>query len=337
MRHVLYKLITALNLGQPAVLCGIVRNSGSAPRTSGARMVVLGDGSIAGSVGGGALEGKCQEKARELFLGPATFAELDFQLTAVSAAEEGMACGGSASVLLQRIEMEMLPFMLQLQEDYAGRRRPMLLTVLPKKGEPPRLLLLNQEESPDVPGELRSEITRKGRRAPFLLDYQGREIFVEPLVHPGTVHLAGAGHVALAVAKLAAFVGFDCIVMDDRAEFANEDRYPEAKEVRVLQSFARCLENLGQDDYVVIVTRGHLHDRDVLAQALRTKAGYIGMIGSRRKRAAVYESLREEGVTDADLARVHCPIGLAIDADTPEEIALSIVAEMVQVRAKMAT
>ncbi len=248
-----------------------------------------------------------------------------------------MACGGSASVLLQRIEMEMLPFMLQLQEDYAGRRRPMLLTVLPKKGEPPRLLLLNQEESPDVPGELRSEITRKGRRAPFLLDYQGREIFVEPLVHPGTVHLAGAGHVALAVAKLAAFVGFDCIVMDDRAEFANEDRYPEAKEVRVLQSFARCLENLGQDDYVVIVTRGHLHDRDVLAQALRTKAGYIGMIGSRRKRAAVYESLREEGVTDADLARVHCPIGLAIDADTPEEIALSIVAEMVQVRAKMAT
>jgi xanthine dehydrogenase accessory factor len=337
MRNVLNKLVTALNLGQPAILCAIVRNSGSAPRTSGAHMVVLGDGSIAGSVGGGTLEGKCQEKARELFLDPATYAELDFQLTAASAAEEGMACGGTASVLLQRIEPAMLPFMRQLQDDYLGGRRPMLLTVLPKQDEPPRLLLLNQDENPDVPDELRAEITRKGRRAPFLLDYQGREIFVEPLVHPGTVHLAGAGHIALAVAKLATFVGFDCIVMDDRSEFANAGRYPEAKEVRVLQSFTRCLENLGQDDYVVIVTRGHLHDRDVLVQALHTKAGYIGMIGSRRKRGAVYESLREEGVTDAALARVHCPIGLAIEADTPEEIAMSIVAELVQVRAKMAT
>lgn len=337
MRHVLDKLITALALGQPAVLCAIVRNSGSAPRTSGARMVVLQDGSIAGSVGGGALEGKCQAKTTELFSGPAAFAELDFHLTATSAAEEGMACGGTASVLLQRIEPEMLPFMRRLQDDYTNGKRPMLLTILPQKGEPPRLLLLSQEASPDVPADLRAEITRKGRRAPFLLEFQGREIFVEPLIHPGTVHLAGAGHVALAVAKLAVFVGFDVVVMDDRSEFANADRYPEAKEVRLLQSFTRCLENLGQDDYVVIVTRGHLYDREVLAQALRTKAGYIGMIGSRRKRGAVYESLRQEGLTDTDLARVHCPIGLAIEADTPEEIALSIVAEMVQVRAKMAT
>lgn len=337
MRHVLDKLITALHLGQPAVLCAIVRNSGSAPRTSGARMVVFGDGTIAGSVGGGALEGTCQAKARELFLGPATFAELDFQLTAASAADEGMACGGSATVLLQRLEPNMLPLMRRVQDEYQRGQRPMLLTVLPREGEGPRLLLLDLAESPDVPAELRREILRKGRRAPFLVDYRGREIFVEPLVHPGTVHLAGAGHVALAVAELAAFVGFEVVVMDDRAEFASRERYPKAREVRVLSSFTSCLAGLGPDDYVVIVTRGHLHDRQVLARALRTKAGYIGMIGSRRKRAAVYASLREEGLTDSDLARVHCPIGLAIDADTPEEIAMSIVAEMIQVRAKMAT
>lgn len=337
MRHVLDKLISSLELGQPAVLCAIVRNFGSAPRTSGARMVILADGSIAGSVGGGALEGKCQAHARQLFCGPAAFAELDFQLTASSAAEEGMACGGSASVLLVRVEPAMLQFMRRLQNDYLNGRRPMLLTFLPKGDEPPRLHLLNQGDGEDIPAELRMEITRKGRRAPFLLDYQGREIFVEPLVHPGTVHLAGAGHIAVAVAHFAGCVGFDVVVMDDRAEFANRERYPAAKAIHVLSAFSACLEHLGQDDYVVIVTRGHLHDRDVLAQALGTKAGYIGMIGSRRKRGAVYESLREEGFTDADLARVHCPIGLAIDADTPEEIALSIVAEMVQVRAKMAT
>ncbi len=337
MRHVLDKLTRTLQLKQPAVLCGIVRNSGSAPRTSGARMVVVSDGSIAGSVGGGALEGACQAKARELFRGPATFAELDFQLTAASAAEEGMACGGSATVLLQRLEPEMLPFIERLQKEYLGGQRPMLLTILPKKEEPPRLLLLDSQQNPEVATDLRLEITRKGRRAPFLLDHRGREIFVEPLVHPGTVHLAGAGHVALAVAELAAFVDFEVVVMDDRREFANPERYPKAREVRVLNSFAACLTGLGPDDYVVIVTRGHLHDREVLAQALSTNAGYIGMIGSRRKRAAVYESLRGEGVTDSELARCHCPIGLAIDADTPEEIALSIVAEMVQVRAKMAT
>lgn len=337
MRQVLEKIIPALALGQTAVLCAIVRNSGSAPRTSGARMVVLADGAIAGSVGGGLLEGQCQAKAKELLQGPATYAELDFQLTAASAAEEGMACGGSATVLLQRVDASFLPLLQELQDEYLAGRRPMLLTVLPAQDKPPQLLLLTQKEGLEIPEALRVEITRKGRRAPFLLDHQGREIFVEPLVHPGTVHLAGAGHVALAVAQLAAFVGFEVVVIDDRIDFANRERYPQARDIRVVPSFIDCLGKLGQDDYLVIVTRGHLHDRDVLAQALRTGAGYIGMIGSRRKRAAVYDSLRQEGFGDLDLARVHCPIGLAIDADTPEEIALSIVAELVQARARMAT
>jgi xanthine dehydrogenase accessory factor len=105
--------------------------------------------------------------------------------------------------------------------------------------------------------------------------------------------------------------------------------------VRVLDSFVDCLADLGPDDYVIIVTRGHMHDRDVLAQALRTKAGYMGMIGSRRKRDSIYTSLRGEGFTETDFSRVHCPIGIAIGADTPEEIALCIVAELVQIRAGM--
>ena len=121
--------------------------------------------------------------------------------------------------------------------------------------------------------------------------------------------------------------------MDDRSEFADPERYPEAREVRVLENFDACLADLGADDYVVIVTRGHLHDRDVLAQALKTGAGYIGMIGSRSKRDAVYRSLLESGYTQADLDRVFCPIGLTIGADTPEEIAVSIVGEMIRVRA----
>ncbi len=333
MQHILDRLIETFEKNEEAVLCAIVRNHGSAPRTSGARMIVLGDGSICGSVGGGALEGACQAKAAELFQGKASFAELHFALNAASAAEQGMVCGGSVSVLLHRVGPDKLPLFWRLQDEYQRGKRPILLTALPKGELPPTLALLGTGEESDLPAELQAEILRKFRRAPFLLEYDGLEVFVEPLVHPGRVHLAGAGHVAYAVAGIAALVGFEVVVMDDRQEFANKERYPLAREVRVLESFDNCIGKLGPDDYLIIVTRGHLHDREVLAQALRTSAGYIGMIGSRRKRAAVYESLRQEGFTDADLDRVNCPIGLSIGADTPEEIALSIVAELVQVRA----
>ncbi len=335
MQHILDRLVGALEQGQSAVLCAIVRNLGSAPRTSGARMLVLADDSTFGSVGGGAVEGACQAKARELLDGPSAFAELNFALNAASAAEAGMVCGGSLSVLVHRVEPEVLPLLQKMRSQYLQGKRPMLLTLLPQGHLPPRLLFPGSEGNQDVPAELRAEILRKSRRAPFITLHQGREIFVEPLVHPGRVHLAGAGHVALATARIAAFAGFEVVVMDDRQEFANIERYPEASEVRVLDAFTDCIKDLGPDDYVIIVTRGHLHDREVLAQALRTDAGYIGMIGSRRKRAAVYDSLRHDGFAEADLARVHCPIGLAISADSPEEIAISIMAELVQCRAGM--
>jgi xanthine dehydrogenase accessory factor len=335
MQHILERLIDTLEQGQPAVLCAIIRNLGSAPRTSGARMLVMADGTIAGSVGGGAVEGACQTKARALLHGGSAFVELNFELNATSAAEAGMVCGGSVSILLHRVEPEILSLLQKMRSEYLRGKRPMLLTLLPQGDLPPRLVLLGSEENDEVPAELRAEILRKSRRTPFIALDQGREVFVEPLVHPGRVHLAGAGHVALATARIAAFVGFEVVVMDDRQEFASIERYPEAGKVRVLDSFSDCIKDLGPDDYVIIVTRGHLHDREVLAQALRTDAGYIGMIGSKRKRAAVYDSLRRDSFTDTDLARVHCPIGLAIGADTPEEIALSIMAELVQVRAGM--
>jgi xanthine dehydrogenase accessory factor len=334
MQHILNRLIDTLEQGRHVVLCAIVRNHGSAPRTSGARMLVLEDGTIAGSVGGGALEGTCQAKAAELLAGNALFAELNFQLNAASAAEAGMICGGSVSVLLHRVGPDQLPLLQRARDAYRTGKKPVLLTFLPKNDQPPRLLLLIDHED-DVPDGLRTEILRKGRRMPFLVEHEGDEVFAEPLVPRATVYLAGAGHVGLATARIAAFVGFEVVVMDDRREFANTDRYPEAREVRVLDSFADCLAGLGPDDCVIIITRGHLHDREVLAQALHTDAGYIGMIGSRRKRKAVYESLMSEGFTDADLARVHCPIGLAIGADTPEEIAVSIVAELIQARSGM--
>ncbi len=149
-----------------------------------------------------------------------------------------------------------------------------------------------------------------------------------------TAFLFGAGHVSQQLAKLTHMVGFRTVVLDDRAEFANQVRFPEADEILLPAQFEKAFSGLTVDphSFIVILTRGHSHDRTVLAQALRTQAGYIGMIGSHRKRDTIYRSLREEGFTTADLDRVHCPIGLDIGGETPEEIAVSIAAEMIEVR-----
>jgi xanthine dehydrogenase accessory factor len=134
---------------------------------------------------------------------------------------------------------------------------------------------------------------------------------------------------------MAALAGFRVVVIDDRAEFANSDRFPDASEIIVPNDFTNALEGLDidADSYLVIMTRGHRYDRVILEQALRTKAGYVGMMGSLRKRAITYAEMEKRGFTKERLAQVHCPIGLPIKAETPEEIAVSIAAELIRHRA----
>jgi xanthine dehydrogenase accessory factor len=148
------------------------------------------------------------------------------------------------------------------------------------------------------------------------------------------LYVFGAGHVSRQIVPLAAHVGFKVVVTDDRQDFADAARFPAAREVLHLP-YEDVLSGFTVDEasYVVIVTRGHTHDKEVLAQALKTKAKYIGMIGSKRKRNIIYGKLLDEGFTEEDLRRVHSPIGLEIKAETPEEIAVSIVAELIQERA----
>jgi xanthine dehydrogenase accessory factor len=334
MRFILETLIHHLEKDEQVVIGAIIRSSGSVPRSSGARMLVTHDGTLYGTVGGGAVEGQCHKIARSLFAARETFRIAEFTMTANDAADAGMVCGGAASVLLQRVGPEQLEMMKKLQDAYQKAQRPILITAIPVKQADPYMTVLGVgTDSPSIPDNILATLNKKPRREPFLQSENGQDYFIEPLVHPGVVHLVGAGHVALATGRLAAFAGFDVVVMDDREEFANSARYPDAREIRVLDSFDNCVTDMGPDDYVVIVTRGHMHDRDVLAQALRTDAGYIGMIGSSKKRRAVYDSLLDAGFTQTDLQRVYSPIGLTIGADTPEEIGVSIVAELIQVRA----
>lgn len=151
------------------------------------------------------------------------------------------------------------------------------------------------------------------------------------------LYLFGAGHVARQTALLAALVDFRVTVLDDRKEFANPERFPDAEEVRVLESFETAMQDLPipAGSFLLILTRGHSHDRTVLAQALQTEAGYIGMIGSRNKRNTIYSSLLAEGFSQKDLDRVFCPVGLEIQAESPSEIGISIVAQLIQQRAAL--
>jgi len=161
------------------------------------------------------------------------------------------------------------------------------------------------------------------------------DIYVEPVLPAALLYIFGAGHVAASLYKTANDAGFDVIVVDDRETYANRERFPEAREV-IADDFDHAMAQLeiSESAYIVIVTRGHRDDMRVLRWAVGTKARYIGMIGSKRKTVAIFRELRHEGLAANLFEHVHAPIGLDIGAVTPEEIAISITAELIAVRRK---
>lgn len=160
------------------------------------------------------------------------------------------------------------------------------------------------------------------------------ELFIEPLRSAPVLVIAGAGHVGAACAELGRFLGFRVVMVDDRPEILTADKFPQVDERHVgdLASELRALEITART-CVVLVTRAHTLDAELLAAALDTRAGYIGMLGSRRRVLTVFEMLKGRGVSEGELARVHAPIGLDIHAETPQEIAVSIMGEVIRDRA----
>jgi xanthine dehydrogenase accessory factor len=159
------------------------------------------------------------------------------------------------------------------------------------------------------------------------------EVFIEPILPPAELYIFGAGHVAASLYKVARLAGFDVTIVDDREAYANRDRFPEAQQVLV-DDFDKAIAQLApsESSYIVIVTRGHRDDMRVLRWAIQTPAHYVGMIGSKRKTIAIFKELQNEGMAANLFDRVHAPIGLDIGAITPEEIAVSIAAELIAKR-----
>ncbi len=324
----------------------ILDKSGSAPRSEGAKMVVRADGSIIGSVGGGRLEAEAIELARQAIRARKTLVQ-SFNLTSKDAAGSDMICGGVGETLIDFIDAgdeNNLKIYAEAADILASGRKGWLITILglpTEAAETSRQQCLVKADRNLIgnitcdPYLLEKLVTGPAKITLHSEIFNDQRFLMEPLRAGGTVYLFGAGHVSQKIAPLSESVGFKTVVIDDRADYASRERFPEPVETRVIDSFKHLPRfEFDEDSYLVIITRGHLYDRHVLEQVLRSPVAYIGMIGSRTKRDLLYKEMEEHGFEKEELACVFCPIGTDIGAETPEELAISIVGELVKARSE---
>jgi len=337
-----------LQKGKKIILARIIKQDGSVPRAAGTQCIILEDGTIKGTIGGGLLEYRVMERARECFKKDKS-GMMHFELTGDEVAKTDMVCGGIADVYLETVSpgnTVARDIFMRINKFTNEGRKGVIVTLISdgvgSEDEKCRFLIEEDGSTMGEIGALSKEDKRQFEKfleikTPKLMEIEkGKElVFVEPLMPYDILYLFGAGHVSAFVASLASMVGFQVVVIDDRKEFANKERFNKADELIVLP-FPEVFEkiDISSSSYIAIITRGHIHDLNVLREALKRSDGYIGMIGSKRKREIIYQALMDEGVSDERLKQVHSPIGMDIDAETPEEIAVSIVAELIRVRAK---
>ncbi len=330
-----------LNKGESFALATLYNSQGSAPRTAGARMILKNDNSIIGTVGGGYLEALVIKDGKEV-LKTGRAIQKDYKLSSKDKGGIDMVCGGDVSVLVEYVDADLV-MNLDIYKEIIN---------CVDKGDKAFLIKQFKNESKDMHrylfnyGEILSDhndmsivdiekiIKGSHPRDLRVVMEENNIIIIEPICNCGIVYIFGAGHVSQKLAELTSRIDFKTIVIDDRIEFANKDRFPLADEIKVIEDFDTCFDNLDIDDdsYIVIVTRGHSHDYTVLRESLKTDARYIGMIGSKKKRKNTYRALEADGFSIKDFERVYNPIGVEINAETPEEIAISIAAELIKVR-----
>jgi len=327
---------SVLETGANVALVTVTATVGSTPGKAGYKMLVWAKGrQTSGTVGGGLVEAEMIEQAARMLAKPGS-RTFRFNLGDTADDEKGI-CGGSVEFLIEVFDKNALPLFGDLVEAAADAGESAVLVSMISPDAPPRKTLTRG--APASEGEFSSAIVAAindvaaGSRGAVRVSAGDTEAFVESLSRPPTVVLLGAGHLAYHIARYANGVHFAVTVCDDRHEYAKRERFPDA-DTLVVDDFEHVLDSVQIDErsYVVIVTRGHKCDQIVLEQVLQTNARYIGMIGSKRKTQTILDKLRQKGFSDDALGRVYSPIGLAIGAVTPEEIALSIVCELVKIR-----
>lgn len=312
--QLLQTALDEIQAGHPVMLVSVVRSTGSTPRAAGALMLAGANGLLCGTVGGGLLEHRCLEIAAAQ---PTVPHRETFVLDNRQAGSLGMVCGGTSEMLFTPLDD---PAPLEAALDALHAHVPAWLC-LPLDGTAPLLSL-----DTNLPAQ------------PSVVRRQGQEVLAVRMADQGRVFVLGGGHVSLDLAALLHRLDFRHIVMDDRAAFCSPDRFPYAEHTLVTP-FGALSEVLTGEltptaaDAFCIMTRGHEGDTDAVRFALGTPATYIGVMGSRRKREAMFARLAEEGFAAAR-CRVATPIGLPIGAQTPAEIAVSVAAQLITWRAE---
>ena len=338
MKALFTSMLQALARGEGVVLCSILASSGSTPRGAGAKMAVFADGHTEGTVGGGAVELKSGKLAMKVLKTKQSLVH-GYCLAPNEVADIGMICGGNVTAFFQYFDP-------QAEADTALLRG--ILELL--NGNQNSWLVYRMDEGcvsamgtyDDAHGLRFTDCITLDELRPMLcadaVTKKGEpRYYVEPLTRAGYAYIFGGGHVGAALVPVLASVDFRVVVYDNRPGFAAPEHYPQAERV-ILGDYLNISAHLTltENDYVCIMTPGHQADREVLLQAMRSPATYIGCIGSRHKIRSTNAYLVENGIPEADLARIHAPIGLDILGQTPAEIAVSIAAEMILHRAKRA-
>jgi xanthine dehydrogenase accessory factor len=327
------------------VLATVVNTKGSTPQKPGATLLVRADGSTVGTLGGGCVEGDIWFAAKEALrerLGPVF---KDYYLNEDIAARDGLVCGGSMffyiEPFLQSAEASGLTD--EIEEAFEGGQSIAMATVVNATTlEMGARIVVHEDGSTEgslgtaeadaVAVTAANQVMPMGK-ALHLTTKDGDEIFVSGFTSPATLVLVGGGHVNLQVAKIAQMLGFRVFVTDDRPEFANRERFTMAEEMSVAP-YDRGLDtfHITKNTAIVIGSRGHHFDDLATEAAVKTDATYVGLLGSTRKTIMIYEALLRRGISPERLKQVHSPVGLDLGGRSPEEIAVSIMAEIVAFR-----
>ncbi len=334
MRQMFRQMAALLGAGQDLVLVSVTASSGSTPRGAGARMLMAEKGRVCGTIGGGAVEYRSEQIAMQVLKERCSKGH-DFCLTKDDVQNLGMICGGAVNVFFSFIpayDGHCLNIAAKAEELFKKGEDLWLLSDINAGG---RLGLYSKKEG-FYGLELDEGFCRHLSRQPRQILEEGLNICTEQINFSGRVYVFGCGHVAQELVPVLSHVGFRCVAMDDREEFARAELMPGVEEVKLID-FSRIGDfvDITSEDYACVMTRGHAYDAIVQAQLLMTEACYIGVIGSAAKKAGVYKKLKEEyGFADEVFERINSPIGIDIKAETPAEIAISIAGEMIELRAR---
>ncbi|MFZ3129964.1 MAG: XdhC family protein [Desulfosporosinus sp.] len=342
-----------------AALITVTSVLGPTPRKPGAKMLVFADGTMVGTIGGGCGEAEGRREALNV-IAASTSKIYHLNMTADMVQEEGMVCGGIMGLFIDYLGSQNSVELTRLQIDYLSSLKsfdnPGLVTVI--EAAEGRLIgkKLFIRNNGDVLGDLGLEELNRvaleriktGPRScqPQLISLNSEfeqyvssvikaayRLLIEPHTTVVQLLILGAGHIALPLATMAKIIGYEVTVVDDRPFYANSARFPTADTI-ICDDFERVLDaiNISPQTFVVIITRGHRYDKVCLEKVINQPAAYIGMIGSRKRAKALLAELEEEGVPKKLLQKLYSPIGLKIGAETPEEIAVSILSELIKVQ-----